>query len=358
MRSSSPASTSPSSSSFTDASGATPTSTSTAAFPPPPSDDEESSLCYCEVRSTHDRGQALFSTRRIRPGTLIFTEEPLISISKELEESYAAIEAAFAALSRRERKTYLCLFDAKKSRMSTVVSIYYSNCYSTESFVSSSDANTNANSSENGSCIGALSSRINHSCIPNVSFSFQAPSPKHPRGQMRFYAIRAIAHGKELLSNYDKSIFETAARRQQKYLLHYGFRCACEACVGPTEFWAKSDERRRAMRGAVAEVRGLERTWLKAVRVNGGAAGAVGQGAGEEAVAALLKLEGLLVKEGLTAMPLANAYRSFAKWADRCGLDAGKWKAKELEVSRLVFGKGAPRSVALRADLVGSAVHE
>lgn len=342
-------STSPScSSSFTSA--FTAHSTSTAASSPLPSDDESPSSPHCEVRTTPDRGQALFATRRIKPGTLIFTEEPLVALSKELEESYDAIEAAFSALGRRDKKTYLSLFDAQKSRMSSVVSIYYSNCYSTESFFVSTlqDASNGTDSAVNGSCIGALSSRINHSCVPNVSFSFQPPSPAHPRGQMRFYAIRAVARGKELLSNYDKGIFETAARRQQKYMLHYGFRCNCEACVPTTEFWGRSDERRRAMRGVVAEVKVFERRWVK-----GGDGGGHGDGVVGEAVAALRTLEGLLVKEGLVAMSLANVYRSLAKWAERGGRDAWIWKGKELEVCEAVFGKRAPRSVALRVELEG-----
>lgn len=349
------ASTSPScSSSFTDASAAH--SISTAASTPLPSDDECPSS-HCEVRSTPDRGQALFATRRIRPGTLIFTEDPLIALSKDLEESPEAIEAAFSALSRRDKKTYLSLFDSQKSRMSAVVSIYYSNCYSTESFVDATTTTTSNSSSSatNGSCIGALSSRINHSCVPNVSFSFLGASPAHPRGQVRFYAVRAVARGKELLSNYDKGIFETAARRQQKYVMHYGFRCACEACVPATEFWAKSDERRKAMRGVVAEVKALEREWMKGGRREGG--GDRDRKVAGEAVAALRTLEGLLVKEGLVAMPLANAYRSLAKWAERGGQDAGLWKEKELEVSELVFGKRAPRSAALRAELEGRVGH-
>jgi hypothetical protein len=332
----------------------------TAASSPLASEDEVEAPC-CEVRHTPDRGQALYSTRRIRPGTLILTEGPLIALSKELEESYDAIEDAFAKLSKREKKTYLSLFDAQKSRMSAVVSIYYSNCYSTEPFfpadstasrhTTSSSPNPSGARSQlvtapNGSCIGALASRINHSCIPNVSFSFIPPSTAHPKGQMRFYAIKAISKGKELLSNYDKNIFEGAAKRQQKYRLHYGFDCACEACVPRTEFWARSDERRRGMKEVVGEVKVLEREWL-GVEVDS----SVGKELCRKAMAVLLRLEGLLMKEGLVAAPLANVYRSLGKWSERAGYDARQWKEKELDVSLLVFGARGVRTVALRADL-------
>lgn len=335
------ASTTPCSTSFT---GSIPSTSLTAASSTPSSDDESTTPC-CEIQSTPDRGQALFSARRIRPGTLIFAEEPLIALSKELEESYEAIEAAFSALSKREKKAYGALFDAKKSRMSTTVSIYYSNCYSTESFVG---AQVSDNTLEGGSCIGKLSSRINHSCVPNVCFSFLPPSLAHRRGQMRFYAIKAISKGKELLSNYDKSIFETSRRRQQKYLLHYGFRCTCEACLPQTDFWTRSDERRRAMRDAVSSVKGLEKKWQKAFEEDDATTQVeVCRGA----VVELLELQGLLVKEGLTAVPLANAYRSLVKWSERGGLDAQQWREKELEVSILMSGKKSLRSVALKQVL-------
>lgn len=334
-------STTPSPASFDDASATG--SSSTAASSPLASDDENAPS-YCEVKSTPDRGQALFATRRIRPGTLIFTEEPLIALSKQLEESYSAIEAAFAGLTKRQKKAYLALFDAKKSRMTAVVSIYYSNCYSTESFAPANNSNDAF-----GSCLGSLSSRLNHSCIPNVSFSFTPPSSAHPQGQMRFYAVKAITRGKELLSNYDKSIFEPASQRGRNYRLHYGFSCKCESCLPMTEFWGRSDERRRAMRGCVEVVRSAEKGWLKAI--DGGQGG---NDVCQAAVDALRKLEGLLVKEGLTAVPLANVYRSLTKWTERAGEHSGMWMEKELEVSVTAFGKRSVRSDMLRDRLEGS----
>lgn len=284
-------------------------------------------------------------------------EEPLIALSKELEDSHEAIEAAFAKLDKSEKKTYRSLFDAEKSRMSAVVSIYYSNCYSTEAFVSKTSAGTTKamRDCEGGSCIGALASRINHSCVPNVSFSFSPPSATHPKGQMRFYAIKAISKGKELLSNYDKQIFEPSAKRQQKYQLHYGFSCSCEACAPQSEFWHKSDDRRRAMKEIVAEVKSLERKWQKLVQDDNG--GREVDQVCQAAMEALLRLENLLIKEGLTATPLANAYRSLAKWAGRSEQDPQQWMEKELDVSTAVFGKKGARTEALRADLRRSAQH-
>lgn len=332
----------------------------TAASSTPTSDDDDEASSKCEIRSTPDRGQALYATRRLKAGTLIFSEEPLISLSKELEESYEAIEEAFSGLSKRDRKTYRELFDAQKSRMSAVVSIYYSNCYSTDNFVSADATAASASSTQGGSAIGALASRINHSCIPNVSFSYLPPTQAHPKGQMRFYAIRTVARGKELLSNYEKSIFETAAKRQQKFMLHYGFKCSCEACVPRSEFWGRSDERRAAMREVVARVKTLEKAWAH-TRANGGGEAQAEAEAGtqqicDQAIDHVRRLEGLLVKEGLTATPLANAYRSLAKWVTRkepSSIEAQKWRELELEVVVTMSGRNSLRSIALRRELEG-----
>ena len=57
------------------------------------------------------------------------------------------------------------------------------------------------------------------------------------------------------------------------------------------------------------------------------------------------------MKEGLTAVPLANAYRSLVKWSERGGLDVHQWREKELEVSILMSGKKSLRSVALKQVL-------
>lgn len=322
-----------------------PDATTAASDPDSGCSSDEEDITYCEVRSTPEKGQGLYATRAIRPGTLLFREQPLISLSKELEESYEAIEAAFAGLRKCEKKTYLALFDAKKSRMSTVVSVYYSNCYSTEQFATMDTVP----SFDGGSCIGAKSSRINHSCVPNVLFSFVTPCSAYPEGQMRFYAIKAIARGRELVSNYDKNVFEPAAKRQQKYMLHYGFRCACEACHPQTEFWNKSDERRGAMKKAIGDVQRLEREWQKAVDAKDMIQRPV---IVQQAIERLLKLEGLLRKETLTYIPLANVYRSLTKWSQRGGEDGRSWSQLELEVVTTVFGRRSSRSARLQKELV------
>jgi hypothetical protein len=289
-----------------------------------------------EVRPTTDRGLAVFALRKVKAGTLILAEQPLILLSKVEENDSTAIEREYSSLSRPDQKVYLKLFDAEKSRMSRVVSIYYSNCYNIEGFTGTG-----------GSAIGALASRINHSCLPNVQFSFHEPT-----GQMRFFAIKDIPRGKEVTGNYDKVVFEGASRRQAKQMMYYGFHCQCEACAPETQFWTRSDERRRAMLEAVKTAQKCEKRYADPDTDGGKTAGVI-----EEALEALLKLEELLLKEGLVGVPLANNYRSLAKWAERKGdsdVEVRDWKIKELQACVTGFGRDAQRTREIEERLLAA----
>ncbi|ETI25174.1 hypothetical protein G647_04547 [Cladophialophora carrionii CBS 160.54] len=337
--------------SSTDAScSSTSTSTSTSTITPP----QDTLL---EVVSTPDRGLAVFTTRKIKAGTLILAERPLIALSKTEETDSQSIERHFAALPRPEQKVYLSLFDAQKSRMSRVVSIYYSNCYNC----------AGEGSTRDGSAIGALSSRINHSCVPNVQFSYHAGMD-----EMRFFALRDIPRGREVWGNYEREVCHRVAERQRRQRMYYGFACACEACVPRTEFWARSDERRRGMYDALGRVKGLEKRWAAEERgEERREEEGVGQSENEyekekrkqkegaliviEALDALTRLEGLLIKEGLVGVPLANTYRRMAKWAERKGetatQDVVKWKTRELQVCITCFGDDGQRAQDIKTRL-------
>lgn len=86
----------------------------------------------------------------------------------------------------------------------------------------------------------------------------------------------------------------------------------------------------------------------------------------KKAIKSLDKLKVLLIKEGLTHTPLANVYRSLAKWnqrysstmsADHGGAlsdtsrKAREYKRNELEVCVRCFGREAERSRNLQREL-------
>jgi hypothetical protein len=305
------------------------------------SEDETVDLC-CEVRETPAKGKGLFATRSIKAGTLVFKESPLINLSREEETSSKSIKAAFNALDKTQKRAYKALFDLQKGDVDLVVGIYYSNCYSTDAFAIEESKNPLAHG---GSCIGALASRINHSCIPNVCLFYVPPDGKGKPAEMHFYAFRPIAKGKEILSNYNKHMFNSTKKRQQMLLHQYGFTCFCEACVPPSDFWAKSDKRRGEMRKLIEELAGLEREWEKRSALSSGPETI------RQAIYALGALESLLVKEKLIDRPLRNVYKSLAKWTARAEGDTRTWLAKELEVTIVISGKNSRWTLALENEL-------
>jgi hypothetical protein len=214
--------------------------------------------------------------------------------------------------------------------MTRVVSIYYSNCYNCDAFKADG---------RGGSAIGALASRINHSCVPNVQFCYNEGT-----NEMEFRAIRDIPRGKEICSNYDKAVFEVKTKRRRKQQIYYGFVCKCEACEPKNEFWAKSDERRKGMYEAFRVLQSCDEKFSE--KGDGPVGGEGRQNVvANEALDALVRLEELLLKECQVGIPLANAYRSMAKWAERKHdfTQAAKWKIKELDVCMTCFGPSTRR---------------
>ncbi|RMD40949.1 hypothetical protein DV735_g4165, partial [Chaetothyriales sp. CBS 134920] len=216
-----------------------------------------------QITQTNDRGIALTAARRIPAGTLILSEPALIKIPLSAEHDGSAIDTKVHALSKAERKN--CL---PNLTFSYVPAAQVANMITT----------------------GAVA-------VAELSPIDQANALK--RGLMQFHAIKNISKGKELMSNYEKSIFVGRKTRIERLRRHYGFDCSLA----------------------------------------------------ERAAAKLQQLEGLLLKEGLTYTPLANCYKSLAKWTSRMGQDARPWLEKEEEVVIRCFGRDSQRAQTLAVQL-------
>lgn len=305
-----------------------------------------------EVRNTVDRGFALFATSRIPRGKLVLAEIPVLRLTSQDEENEAAVDQIlsnkFDRLPKTFQKDFKKLHDAKKAGFSRLKSVYHSNCYNLEA----------PRSKDGGSCVGFIASRINHSCIPNVQFSFSEIIPEHifdsqsgtsmrngaeansENGVMLFHALKTIPRGKEIVSNYE-TVYATASQRQLQLQMHYGFRCRCEACVALTDFWTKSDERRREMMNHRNELKRMEKVFTKHERLKSGGAHAskhcqkreetgeaerteVRHGISlnetffDEAVGNLEALDDLLAKEGLAGtIEQESVQREKEAWIER-----------------------------------------
>lgn len=90
-----------------------------------------------------------------------------------------------------------------------------------------------------GTGVFALTSRINHSCIPNLQIHYVPSTEK-----LVARAVRHINKGEELTISYLSKACRT--RKQRKEILERrGFECKCRVCTGTQAI--ASEERRRRM---------------------------------------------------------------------------------------------------------------
>nr|GAT46590.1 SET-domain-containing protein [Mycena chlorophos] len=87
-------------------------------------------------------------------------------------------------------------------------------------------------------------SRINHSCLPNVQFSWNAKS-----FAVAIHALRPIEKDEELFHAYGIGLTLQARLTRQEFLDNqYSFRCACPACSLPDDASAIDDAERENIR--------------------------------------------------------------------------------------------------------------
>jgi len=75
-----------------------------------------------------------------------------------------------------------------------------------------------------GYIVDSFSAMLNHSCEPNVTWSFEGR-------ELRVVATRDIQPGEELLMSY----IEDRDMRKEKLQVWWGINCECKLCVGEDE---------------------------------------------------------------------------------------------------------------------------
>ncbi|EGX91951.1 TPR domain protein [Cordyceps militaris CM01] len=170
----------------------------------------------------------------------------------------------------------------------------------------------------------ALSSRINHSCIPNAHQSYNPTI-----GRLTVHSIRAIRPGEQITVSY----FENACRPkpERAFLLQrrWRFSCSCLACTDPGIENGRKRMRQLDQRLAVYACP-LARFILRMDSPENDS----------EALDDAQELITLLKEQGLEEMGLCNTYRACSKFS----LALGAWKAakdfavRELELERRLIG--------------------
>lgn len=99
-----------------------------------------------------------------------------------------------------------------------------------------------------------LASRFNHSCMPNVHYSWQHKLGSS--GPQVFHALRDIAPGEELTISYlgIRGTVDSATNRQERLMSCFKFKCVCSCCVLTGSARLESDSRRKEIDDMVQAV--------------------------------------------------------------------------------------------------------
>lgn len=166
----------------------------------------------------------------VRPGARILVERPLLSLPEEVSyedlgplqhQADSIINTAVAALSRAQRAQLFQLQDCRATAggtASTASGILYTNAFSAEPGTT-------------GYFLTAA--RFNHSCTPNVGYSWNASLTA-----MTMHAHVDVAAGEELLISY-KARYAPRSSRREALHAQYRFTCHCKVSltVGHRQPW-------------------------------------------------------------------------------------------------------------------------
>jgi hypothetical protein len=179
------------------------------------------------------RGLGVRATRAFTAGELILTEEPLLSVQREFSFPLGmnedvmqaraqsllveALEESLQRLSSSERATFFAFACSQHDGRRSTHGIFRTNALETNS---------------SGS-VFALSSRLNHSCLPNVIHSWCSKT-----GTLTLRAAMDIPMDSELTIAYRARGLPCGERRAQLQR-EFGFVCECDLCMEECDYCAK-----------------------------------------------------------------------------------------------------------------------
>ncbi|KAH7351225.1 hypothetical protein BKA65DRAFT_397157 [Rhexocercosporidium sp. MPI-PUGE-AT-0058] len=187
--------------------------------------DNSSGLPFV-IKPVAGKGLGVFATQSFKKGAEIFREACILGVKSE-SKTWLQAEASINVISSESKKKYLALAEECGCKEGPCVETRVMRIWRANAF-------HNHMADMRGEYIYEFASRINHSCVPNSSFSFTK------EGHIVFFATRDIKKGIEITHDY-KGAFGTAEMRRKKTLDEYGFVCQCTACkdnivISPTHF--------------------------------------------------------------------------------------------------------------------------
>lgn len=201
---------------------------------------------YAAIEETAGKGFGVFAKRKVAKGECILVESPIFVVE---EQCLLAHEQQLADFKRCG-----CIEDDVESKLVSLLEVASAECRS--SFWLLCDSFTYSGTSacgillSNGIGVGSTlkdsgifstGSRFNHSCLPNMCYSWQEES-----NTCLFHAACEIEQGQELTLSYISAYMPTDMR-QQVLMGRYKFECMCYSCSLDTQARAVSDARRCRM---------------------------------------------------------------------------------------------------------------
>jgi hypothetical protein len=182
-------------------------------------------------------GRGLIARADIPRGKLILTDEPVLVLKTDIDNSAAFYQSERAGNTR----IIAAAVDGLGAGKRTILRNLHENddiqiCKWNAWGFSEPWLGPN-----NWKVVGRYLSRINHSCMPNTVVSDVCVDDNaeddRPTGAMRLIASRDIKAGEELFVEYvkdDDFWLQPRATRQAYLQLHWSFTCTCDACSDET----------------------------------------------------------------------------------------------------------------------------
>ncbi|KDR66618.1 hypothetical protein GALMADRAFT_259142 [Galerina marginata CBS 339.88] len=200
------------------------------------------------IKPTSNMGLGVFATRDFRIGGLIFAEHPLLVTPRAIsapalnlpkdcdtKTQHAAImfewekrlQVALGRMTSEDQTAFMSLANNHKEDGSgPIFGIIRTNSFGIGSQIFDGEERRRDNSTGYGAVV-KVGSRINHSCMPNVTHAFTIAS-----FSSQFTAKLDIKAGEQLFTSYC-GLYQSAAERLAE-LAPYGVVCKCPACLHAT----------------------------------------------------------------------------------------------------------------------------
>ncbi|KAL5265128.1 hypothetical protein ACHWQZ_G006014 [Mnemiopsis leidyi] len=190
-----------------------------------------------EIKESEGKGLGLFATRDLQIGDLVVCEDPIIYLSdgiKGVLKSPQTFKHTYENLGVEERNKILALVGADNDL--TACNLVMESCLDSSSRKEDQEwkralriYGRNAIAvDDSGSALFSTISRINHSCSPNVDWSYL----ENHRTRKEVRVIRNIKVGEEVLVDYlaKSESFPLTSDRKEALRWGWHFECKCSLC--------------------------------------------------------------------------------------------------------------------------------